>query len=66
MKRNHVKLHDMVLKLIQDREEDKKQNDIQFKVIMDMREQLQLLVNLSFINHKPHLSFLNEFHYLFL
>lgn len=44
LKRNHVKLHDNVLKIIQDREEEKKQREIMMDLICDLREEVKLQV----------------------
>lgn len=47
LKRNNVKLHDNILKLMQEREEDKRARDIQMELIRDLRDEVKLLVSLQ-------------------
>ena len=44
LKRNQVKLHDNVLKIIQQREEEKKERDAQLDMVQEIREDMKLLV----------------------
>lgn len=45
MKRNQVKLHDNILKVLQEREEEKKEREQQSAIIMELRNEVKMMVN---------------------
>lgn len=49
LKRNQVKLHDNVLRLIQEREAEKKERQMLFEIVKEIRDDLKLLVRLIII-----------------
>ena len=63
IKRNYVKLHDNVLKIMQDREEERKERQDMMQLIIDLRDEIKLIVIISFnrtllimlnlVNHCP-------------
>lgn len=44
LKRNQVKLHDNVLKLMQDHAEEKKEREKLMNLVMELRDEISLLV----------------------
>ena len=48
LKRNQVKLHDNVFRLIQDREQDREERKIEMEIIMDLRREIKILVRSIF------------------
>ena len=46
MKRNQVKQHDNILRLLQLREEDRAQEIVKMQMLKDIRDELRILVNI--------------------
>lgn len=44
LRRNNVKLHDNVLHLIQEKEEEKKERRLHMELLVEIRDQLKILV----------------------
>ena len=56
LKRNQVKLHDNVLLLIQEKEEERKERKMFIDIILQLREEVKILVRISF-SLSPYLFF---------
>lgn len=57
LKRNQVKLHDNVIRILQERDEEKKERMLQTKLLAELRDEVKLLVSVFF----PYIIIINDY-----